>query len=310
MKNYIVKFKCDSGYIDAQEWEDVYLDGNRINYKIYQDPDNSSKELYEDITKFLNIQENKVKELKGKFKYELSLDPLGIKVCEKNESNSQLLFILRSDQLGFSAPSVEKNHIYDFYLDKSENKEQARKSISKWIFNLRSIGGCFLWPMKWNEKIKRWQLTYYNVQRGMYQMQDRVDVTLQDIKNCFETMITPQMYKRIPKLYDRYTKEKNMQLWLNHFGSGKDGFLRYVEFFCFKDFLNDNGMPKDLLDGGEINFWNPKYVKKFSEYAVEDLEKILNNLNKCVLSRSEAIEKILKITVVEEDNYFGCKKLV
>ena len=88
-----------------------------------------------------------------------------------------------------------------------------------------------------------------------------------------------------------------MQLWLNHFGSGKDGFLRYVEFFCFKDFLNDNGMPKDLLDGGEINFWNSKYVKKFSEYAVEDLEKILNNLNKCVLSRSEAIEKILKITV-------------
>ena len=57
MKNYIVKFKCDSGYIDAQEWEDVYLDGNRINYKIYQDPENSSKELYEDIAKFLNIQE-------------------------------------------------------------------------------------------------------------------------------------------------------------------------------------------------------------------------------------------------------------
>lgn len=302
MKNYIVKFKCDSGYIDAQEWEDVYLDGNRINYKIYQDSDNSSKELYEDIAKFLNIQENKIKELKGKFKYELSLDPLGIKVCEQNESNSQLLFILRSDQLGFSAPSVEKNHIYDFYLDKSENKEQARKSISKWIFDSRSIGGCFLWPMdrengKWITNVN------YNKIRGKSRMQDRADMCLQDIKNCFEKKDGSWLYKQ-------YREHDNMKRWLDHFGNGVDGFMRYVEFFCFKDFLNDNGMPKDLFDGGEINFWSPKYVKKFSEYAVEDLEKILNNLNKCVLSRSEAIEKILKITVVEEDNYFGCKKLV
>ena len=169
MKNYIAKFKCDSGYIDAQEWEDVYLDGNRINYKIYQDPDNSSKELYEDIAKFLNIQENKVNGLEDEFKYEFSSEPLGINVYEKNRSNPLLLFILRSDQLGFSAPFAAENHIYDFYLEKSENKRQAREKISKWIFDSRSIGGCFLWPMdrengKWITNVN------YNKIRGKGRM--------------------------------------------------------------------------------------------------------------------------------------------
>ncbi|MCQ2549631.1 MAG: hypothetical protein MJ134_06280 [Lachnospiraceae bacterium] len=277
MKSYIVRL--DSAYENSSEWEKAFVTNNKLNNYVYMDPDNSSKLLYQDIAKYLNLQEDRIQGLTGKFVYTISLDPFGIQI-QDDENNT---WFLKSDQLGFSAIGG----IYQAYIDKSDNKERARKRVSKWIFESRSIGGIFLWPMDWMND-GRWNSNpQYNKTRGTGRMQDRVDLTLLDIRNCFFKVKNSWLGKQ-------YNERPYMKKWIDHFGEGEEGFNRYLEFFTFNSFI-ENGYPKDLVIEGNVvtDFWNDQYKSPLCEYKYKEIEGILSKLNTWIVERSNQIEAIM-----------------
>ena len=280
-KCYIIKNGKDF-YNRECEWEEAYINEDKINYLKYKDPDVNCLEFYEDLAMFLNVQEERIKGLIGKFRYSFSSDPLGIKVKD-NENN---IWFLKSDQLGFSAPSRQKRSPYDLYIDKSLNKDNARILVSKWIFESRSIGGSFIWPMEKNGE--EWITNpQYNKLRGKSPIYDRADMTLLDIRNCF------LVDKKSWLLY-QYNNKNNMKKWINHFGSGEDGFKTYIKFFSFESFI-ENDYPKDLTTNGGLlkDFNDSKYKISFKEYSLETIYTILHNLNLSIKERSESVEEII-----------------
>ena len=258
---------------DFEEWKKCFIVNREINKNVYEDPDSNSENLYKDLVIFLNAQEEKIIIPEKRFSYEFSEKPLGINVIK----NCEILFILKSDQLGFSA----FNHIYDRYIEKAEDENSARKQVCEWIYESRSIGGCFLWPMEKGDK--GWITNpFYNILRGRGRMQDRVDMTLQDIKNCYEKADNSW-------LRNQCNKKENMKIWLDRFGT----FNTYSKFFCFEPFIEGTYIKN--LNGGTIqNFFGKEHKRKFNEYSFEELHDVLNNLNKWIKARTVKIETIIK----------------
>lgn len=292
MKSYIVK--SDLVYEQYEEWEKQFIQNDEINASAYHDPDSRSVSYYEDLTSFLNKRENSVEGLQRKFVYERSNNPFGIRV--KVSDNPNVVFYLKSDQLGFSATKG----IYQKYVQNASEslrsktlRKEALQQISKWIYDSRSIGGAFVWAMDWNGE--KWICNpQYNKTRGKKPIQDRADLTLLDIKNCYcNNKDTGIKYgSRLRYQYDtrEYTKK-----WLEHFGTGMDGFRKYIEFFCFDEFmLNEN--PKDLLTGKEIiDFKDERYKTSLFDYKNEDLSILLSNLHAWITARSNKMEKIMNL---------------
>jgi hypothetical protein len=221
----------------------------------YCDPDleANSKAYYKNLAEFLNKQEEnkKIKRgLKGTWHYKFIYDSgegeinkiYGIAVYnEKNE----LLFFLKSDQFGFSAPKKNGKHIYDVYLENigEEEKETAVENITKWILSTRTLGGGLLWPMEKDAKDKWNQNPQINMKRGgtknysvQYYIQDRIDLTLWEIKRYLDYSIEKrtEYYKNCQGdvLCKCLKACPNLKIWMDHF----ENFKTYVEFFCFEDF--------------------------------------------------------------------------
>lgn len=292
IKNYIVKCKtkgnsCEEEYYENYtEWKSAY----RKNHGCYKDPDAISCLFYKDLAKFLNKQEKEIDGLIGKFAYEFSLDPFGICVkYEENEENNK--WFLKSDQLGFSAGGI-----YEKYIEKAIDKENAEENAIKWIFDSRTLGGSFLWPMDINKNDDSWITNpQYNKVRGRGRIQDRADMTLLDIKNCFNNI---QYNGKISYLRKQYNEKPHMKKWLDHFGTKEDGFDRYINFFMFEPFMNMESMyPKDLTnmtnDEKTISkFWGIN--EDFKKYTAEQLEIVLCNTSEWIVNRSENMVILLE----------------
>ncbi len=245
-ENTACKFDCD----DFNKWKKRYMGDFLVSYigienkpldvrNNYFDPDgayNNGKNhlFFEHLVKFLRKSEDCFSdELEGCFKYELEVGK-GIKVSGKDKYGDAIQeFYLRSDQLGFSAPSNDKSHPYDFFIAKSEDKEKAIIQVCDWVSKTRTIGGSFLWPMQFYKK--------YNLNRGgkitsnkKYYIQDRVDLTLQEIQNWYLRVRNPDIGNH-DILYNDNTADSNLDIWLQHF---KD-FDTYVDFFCFDEFVEE-----------------------------------------------------------------------
>lgn len=280
MKSYIVRL--DSAYESSDAWYKVFVSNNKTNDYLYMDPDNSSVLLYRDLACFLNKREKQVERLNGKFSYELSFDPFGIKVTDDTKD----VWYLKSDQLGFSAIGG----IYQTYIEKAPDREKALRQVSQWIFASRSLGGSFLWPMD-EKKDGGWiSNPQYNKTRGRKPIQDRADMTLLDIRNCF--LKTEGSW-----LLQQYNNDrKHMKRWMDHFGEGESGFEKYIEYFCFDSFVSD-GYPKDLLEKESTikDFLAPQHKKSLCDYDYEKIETILSNLKDWITDRSDEMEKIINL---------------
>lgn len=289
IKTYIVKHKtkgnpCEEEYYeDYLEWKSAYSK----NPGCYVDPDSKSCLLYKNLVKFLNIQEKEIDGLNGKLTYEFSLDPFGI--CVKYEDNNK--WFLKSDQLGFSV-----NGIYEKYIEKAKDKKNAKENVSQWIFASRTLGGSFLWPMDINQKDGSWITNpQYNIVRGKGLIQDRADMTLLDIKNCFNDI---QNDGKISWLRKQYNEKPHMKKWLDHFGCGEDGFKKYIKFFMFDSFMDmidmENMYPKNLTNGEKIinKFWDNN--EDLNEYTPEQLENVLCNTSEWIVERSENMVALLE----------------
>lgn len=290
---------CQINSCQFKEWRKVYKedlesyissDATLPNVKRhYSDPDTSyckgrDHSFFCDLVKFLNKREKSCSDiLQGNFKYRF-MEGEGIEVSGTYSKGREMQpFYLRSDQFGFSAPTNEKAHPYDLYIAKHENKDEAIEQVIEWISMSRTIGGSFLWPRPFYDE--------YNLQRGgkitsnrRYYIQDRVDLTLWEIKNWYNRK----------DILERCSTEENFGHWMRHFKN----FETYVNYFMFKyesksefDFVDKSYNPINIITGksdapvrgpqGE----NPK-PEITESMKLDSLETMLNTLNDKITKRS------------------------
>lgn len=264
---------------------------------LYCDPDTTYKQgfnhhFFEQLVNFLNVQEKKFRKksrLKGFYKY-IFEEGQGIKVIEVRKNKTKELFYLRSDQLGFSAPTSAKIHPYDLYIKRSENPECAVRQVADWVISSRTLGGSFLWPFSFYET--------YNMRRGgtiksdrSHYIQDRVDLTLWEVYYWY-------YFKEKLTIMTRINKEQavtELDKWLSHFKN----FQTYLDFFCFNKFVSKKGLqPINIITEKSTR---PRWGEKGENPKIEitsDLEfniiaDMLKGLNDKILNRSKNMEQII-----------------
>lgn len=279
----------------------------------YIDPDTSHNDEYSlfyiNLERYLNKKFNK----------------LFCEFCPKNNptglsiNNSNI--VLRSDQFGFSAPHNSRawkdkyGYLYPYakYLYKTEDA----KTIANNIWKTRTLGGSFLWPVVFCKSDKKYR-SIYNILRGNGSyIEDRVDLTLQEIKDFYEIFLNKYNY---PKIKEKMNEKgyiilksqinnsiedddsKKIYDWLRCFKDFRD----YVEKMSFQDFVDDNFNVYNLMKKNDTfnkkeNLDNIR-EKKFKEIRCLNLKKkedfiklsiYFKNLTEKTLKRTERMEKII-----------------
>ena len=247
-------FDGDKAVNNIETWIKVF-------YKEYVDPDGISylkngnfkynkPEFYESYQKVLN---KRIDKFEVSFEFNSDIPGLQIKNLETN-----MTFCLKSDQFGFSVPSLQLNHPYDIYLMNCKNSELEGeiKSVMEWIKNTRIIGGSFFWPLEYSDGMYKLN-PKYNLERGgtKYKrrgsyIEDRVDLTLYEIKEIIDSQICQESHEKgiEEKLKDNilFTRcfSDTMRNWLGQFKSFKE----YVDFFGFAPFVDlESQRPYDIF---------------------------------------------------------------
>lgn len=271
------------------------------SYKLYIDPDGKENtDFYSALSNFLNASRISRKNNKI-LSFEANEDPHGmITVYYKNQNGKKHGFTLHSDQLGFSAVPCtyfKQNYPLSRYLEMQRNKsenDQAKAAdfLTKYVYTTRTLGGSFLWP----ESL--WSTYNKNRGNGNY-IEDRVDLTLLEIKHYFEYRDLDDKKKfkyRRDILFSRY-KIPDAQTWFGFFDSFED----YVDFFMFNDFVEDIGiggkkeyMPINILNGEPFEkdclYYEEDILKNICEKGLKDvLERVMN----MVANRTKNMEKLI-----------------
>ena len=259
-------------------------------YNIYMDPDKKeSIDFYNDLSDFLNAAScEHRKDLLFKAN---GLSKKGIMVYRKKDKKEY--FTIQSDQLGFSAvPWIYFSTKYPLsrYFEMQKN-EEAAKFLTDYVLATRTLGGSFLWPESLYKD--------YNPGRGRAKIEDRVDLTLLEIKHYFEyrELDDKKKFKYSGDiLFSRY-KFLDTQTWFGFFDSFED----YVDFFLFNGFvkeINKNGkkeyMPINILTGDPFEKDYLNYEKDVLKVLEEDkLKAMLDLVMRKVKTRSEDMEKLI-----------------
>lgn len=258
-------------------------------YNIYMDPDKKENiDFYNDLSDFLNAAScEHRKDLLFKAN---GLSKKGIMVYRKKDKKEY--FTIHSDQLGFSAvPWIYFSNKYPLsrYFEMQKNKEAAQ-FLADYVLTTRTLGGSFLWPETlWKG---------YNRSRGCAKIEDRVDLTLLEIKHYFEYRDLDDKKKfkyRRDILFSRY-KIPDAQTWFGFFDSFED----YVDFFMFNDFVDKDKQTKEytpinILTGKAFETDYPGY-KTNTLKEIEDekqLKAMLDLVMRKVKTRSEKMEDLI-----------------
>lgn len=270
-------------------WEKL-REKKKAYYNIYMDPDKKeSIDFYNDLSDFLNAAScEHRKDLLFKAN---GLSKKGIMVYRKKDKKEY--FTIQSDQLGFSAvPWIYFSTKYPLsrYFEMQKN-EEAAKFLTDYVLATRTLGGSFLWPESLYKD--------YNPGRGRAKIEDRVDLTLLEIKHYFEyrELDDKKKFKYSGDiLFSRY-KFLDTQTWFGFFDSFED----YVDFFLFNGFvkeINKNGkkeyMPINILTGDPFEKDYLNYEKDVLKVLEEDkLKAMLDLVMRKVKTRSEDMEKLI-----------------
>ena len=159
------------------------------------------------------------------------------------------------------------------------------------LVSVQFLGFIFLWPETlWKG---------YNRSRGCAKIEDRVDLTLLEIKHYFEyrELDDKKNFKfSKDRLFVHY-KKTDAQTWFGFFDSFED----YVDFFMFNDFVEDistNGkkeyMPINILTGKRFKTDYPGYemdtLKDIKEYK---LKAMLDLVMDKVAKRTKKMEDLI-----------------
>lgn len=258
----------------------VVNDESKNRYKIYNDPDKKENvDFYNDLSDFLNAAScEHRKDLLFKAN---GLSKKGIMVYRKKDKKEY--FTIQSDQLGFSADTwiyFSTKYPLSRYFEMQKNKEAA-KFLTDYVLATRTLGGSFLWPESLYKD--------YNPGRGCAKIEDRVDLTLLEIKHFYEY--------RGDLLFRQY-KNPDAYTWFGFFKSFED----YVDFFMFNDFVKEidkNGkkeyMPINILTGKAFETEYPGY-KTNTLKGIKDekqLKEMLERVRDMVEKRTKKMEKLI-----------------
>lgn len=261
---------------------------------IYIDPDGKKNtDFYSALSDFLNASRISRKNNKI-LSFEANEAPYGmITVYYKDKYGNKQHFTVHSDQLGFSAvPWIYFSNKYPLsrYFEMQKNKEAAQ-FLADYVLTTRTLGGSFLWPETlWKG---------YNRSRGCAKIEDRVDLTLLEIKHYFEyrELDDKKNFKfSKDRLFVHY-KKTDAQTWFGFFDSFED----YVDFFMFNDFVEDistNGkkeyMPINIFTGKRFKTDYPGYemdtLKDIKEYK---LKAMLDLVMDKVAKRTKKMEDLI-----------------
>lgn len=263
---------------------------------IYIDPDGKKNtDFYSALSDFLNASRISRKNNKI-LSFEANEAPYGmITVYYKDKYGNKQHFTVHSDQLGFSAvPWIYFSNKYPLsrYFEMQKNKEAAQ-FLADYVLTTRTLGGSFLWPETlWKG---------YNRSRGCAKIEDRVDLTLLEIKHYFEyrELDDKKNFKfSKDRLFVHY-KKTDAQTWFGFFDSFED----YVDFFMFNDFVEDistNGkkeyMPINILTGKRFKTDYPGYemdtLKDIKEYKLKAmLERVRDMVEKRTIRMEDLINE-------------------
>ena len=211
---------------------------------IYIDPDGKKNtDFYSALSDFLNASRISRKNNKI-LSFEANEAPYGmITVYYKDKYGNKQHFTVHSDQLGFSAvPWIYFSTKYPLsrYFEMQKNKsdkdpDAIANFLTKYVYTTRTLGGSFLWPESWYKA--------YNMNRGngkndnkdnnkdnnIGYIEDRVDLTLLEIKHYFEyrELDDKKNFKYSGDILFRYYDNLDAQTWFGFFDSFED----YVDFF-------------------------------------------------------------------------------
>lgn len=271
---------------------DIVYDVCKSECKIYNDPDNKKNtDFYDKLANFLNASRISRKNNKI-LSFEANEAPYGmITVYYKDKKGEEHHFTLHSDQLGFSAVPCtyfKQNYPLSRYLEMQKNKSDKAPDavadfLAGYVYTTRTLGGSFLWPESWHRD--------YNMGRGNRSyIEDRVDLTLLEIKHYFEyrDLDDKKNFKYSGDiLFSRY-KIPDAQTWFGFFDSFED----YVDFFLFNDFVKatvtdgkKEYMPINILNGepfekGYLNY-EEDVLKNICEKGLKDvLKRVMNMVEK------------------------------
>ena len=291
-------------YLRNVKQQNPYIDLDSIHSK--KGYEYKCSNLYNSLSEYLNKMRDKM-EVPCKFRFSENGSYPGIEVVDKD-------FCLKSDQLAFSfndkAAYDSKYPCGKYFQSLEEKDDDGFSFLAEYVYCTRGIGCSFLWPIL-NDKLN----PDYNKKRGIRNyIEDSVDLTLWEIKECYEWLNYPELEKEennptmednlLIKCCKKDTEEaEKTKEWLKSIGS----FKKYVEFFCFGAFVKGNN-PIDIVNSdlskGEVKLLTDEIVKGIRESRKkrirdtiakkEDVERLLKNVMKLVCSRSMTMEEVLK----------------
>lgn len=292
--------KCNKIVLDLRKKGEIIKDKSESSNKLYIDPDKKeNEEFYRELSNFLNASRISRKNNKI-LSFEANEAPYGmITVYYKDKYGNKQHFTVHSDQFGFSAvPCIyfRKNYPLSRYLEMQKNKsdkdpDAVAEFLANYVYATRTLGGSFLWPETlWKD---------YNKSRGNGNyIEDRVDLTLLEIKHYFEyrDLDDKKKFKYSGDILFRYYDNLDAQTWFGFFDSFED----YVDFFMFNDFVDKDKQTKEytpinILTGEAFETDYPGY-KKDTLKEIEDekqLKEMLERVRDMVEKRTKKMEDLI-----------------
>lgn len=292
--------KCNKIVLDLRKKGEIIKDKSESSNKLYIDPDKKeNEEFYRELSNFLNASRISRKNNKI-LSFEANEAPYGmITVYYKDKYGNKQHFTVHSDQFGFSAvPYIyfRKNYPLSRYLEMQKNKsdkdpDAVAEFLANYVYTTRTLGGSFLWPETlWKD---------YNKSRGNGNyIEDRVDLTLLEIKHYFEyrDLDDKKKFKYSGDILFRYYDNLDAQTWFGFFDSFED----YVDFFMFNDFVDKDKQTKEytpinILTGEAFETDYPGY-KKDTLKEIEDekqLKEMLERVRDMVEKRTKKMEDLI-----------------
>lgn len=291
--------KCNKIVLDLRKKGEIIKDKSESSNKLYIDPDKKeNEEFYRELSNFLNASRISRKNNKI-LSFEANEAPYGmITVYYKDKYGNKQHFTVHSDQFGFSAvPCIyfRKNYPLSRYLEMQKNKsdkdpDAVAEFLANYVYTTRTLGGSFLWPETlWKD---------YNKSRGNGNyIEDRVDLTLLEIKHYFEyrDLDDKKKFKYSGDILFRYYDNLDAQTWFGFFDSFED----YVDFFLFNGFVDKDEQtneytPINILTGKPFKKDYLNYEKNVLKGLEEDkLKAMLDLVMRKVKTRSEDMEKLI-----------------
>ena len=292
--------KCNKIVLEIRKKGEIIKDKSESSNKLYIDPDKKeNEEFYRELSNFLNASRISRKNNKI-LSFEANEAPYGmITVYYKDKYGNKQHFTVHSDQFGFSAvPCIyfRKNYPLSRYLEMQKNKsdkdpDAVAEFLANYVYTTRTLGGSFLWPETlWKD---------YNKSRGNGNyIEDRVDLTLLEIKHYFEyrDLDDKKKFKYSGDILFRYYDNLDAQTWFGFFDSFED----YVDFFMFNDFVDKDKQTKEytpinILTGEAFETDYPGY-KKDTLKEIEDekqLKEMLERVRDMVEKRTKKMEDLI-----------------